>query len=79
MATNHQPRSKDTLTSNNHHWTTSEQKFLIENYEELGAEKMSLQLNRSYKSVAQRVCELRAGGLMRQPIRRTTRRRQFNF
>lgn len=78
MATNQQQRSQDSLVNNNLHWTTKDQRFLIENYEELGTEKMSLLLNRSYKSVAQRVSELRAGGLMRQPIRRTTRRRQFN-
>lgn len=79
MTTTHQTRSQDSLTNNNRHWTTKDQKFLIENYEELGAEKTSLLLSRSYKSVAQRVSDLRASGLMRQPIRRTTRRRQFNY
>lgn len=77
--TTQQSRSQDSLVNNNLHWTTKDQRFLIENYDELGAERMSLLLSRSYKSIAQRVCELRAGGLMKPPARRTTRRRQFNY
>jgi hypothetical protein len=51
-------------------WTTSEQAFLIENYEHLGPEQVSLALERTMQTVMTRVYELRRAGQMPKPQRK---------
>ena len=45
------------------HWTTHEQKFLLENYELLGPEEVSLTLERTIQSVMMRMTFLRKKGI----------------
>lgn len=45
-------------------WTTTDQKYLIENYEKSGASEVSFALGRTIRTVMQRVYELRKKGLM---------------
>jgi len=52
-------------------WTTRDQKYLIEYYEKLGPEQVSLALGRTIHTVMQRACELRKTGAMRRPTNRT--------
>lgn len=47
----------------NQHWTTHEQKFLLENYETLGPEEVSLTLERTIQSVMQKMTYLRKQGV----------------
>ena len=49
-------------------WTTADQKYLIENYEAMGPEKMSLALERTIHTVQHRAYELRKKGLMAKPL-----------
>ncbi len=51
-------------------WTTSEQAFLIENYEQIGPEQVSLALERTMQTVMTRVYELRRAGQMPKPKRK---------
>lgn len=48
-------------------WTTTEQKFLVENYEQLGPEEVSLALERTIFSIIQRAYKLRKLGEMPMP------------
>ena len=62
-------------------WTTTDQAFLIENYEAMGPEQVSLALERTIHTVYQRVCYLRRTGVMakatvHQKHRREMRNRQ---
>ena len=50
-------------------WTTQEQKFLIDNYELLGPEQISLELGRTINTVMRRASDLRKKGLMARPIK----------
>ena len=45
-------------------WTTGDEKFLVENYEALGPEQISLALERTIHTVMTRVCKLRREGRM---------------
>lgn len=45
-------------------WTTSDQKFLIENYEKIGPEETSLALERTIHTVMTKAAKLRKQGLM---------------
>lgn len=56
-------------------WTTSEQKFLIENYESMGPEQVSLALERTIHTVMTRAYELRKQGLMPKASRKKYHRR----
>jgi len=56
-------------------WTTLDQKYLIENYELLGPEAVSLALERPTVGVMQRVSELRKKGLMAYPKKRVCHKR----
>jgi hypothetical protein len=57
-------------------WTMPEQKYLIENYESIGPEAMSLALERPTIGVMQRVSELRKKGLMPYPKKRVCHKRK---
>lgn len=56
-------------------WTTADQKFLIESYEALGPEQVSLTLERTIHTVMNRAYELRKSGLMPKPPKRTNSKR----
>lgn len=45
-------------------WTTTEQKYLIENYESQGAVRVAMALERTVATVADKACKLRKQGLM---------------
>ncbi|MBT2909680.1 hypothetical protein PL84_03670 [Vibrio anguillarum] len=59
-------------------WTTVEEQFLIDSYEAMGAEQVSLALERTIHTVMTRVYKLRKKGLMAKPakIKRHRRMRQ---
>ncbi len=46
-------------------WTVKDQKFLIENYEAMGPERLSYDLGRTFTTIANRAYELRKSGLMK--------------
>ena len=48
-------------------WTTTDQKYLIENYECDGPEAVSFALGRTIHTVMTRACKLRKNGEMRKP------------
>lgn len=48
-------------------WTAPDQKYLIENYELLGPEQISLELERTVDTVMRRASDLRKQGLMSKP------------
>lgn len=50
-------------------WTTTDEKFLIENYMTAGAEQCSLALERTIQTVMQRVCAMRKAGRMDRPAK----------
>ena len=50
-------------------WTTTDQKYLIDNYELDGPEQVSLALERTIHTIMQRACELRRKGLMKKPTK----------
>ncbi|PNI01202.1 hypothetical protein C1N32_20790 [Vibrio diazotrophicus] len=56
-------------------WLMEDQTFLIENYEELGAEQVSFALERTIHTIMTRVYELRKEGLMAKPTKRAHHRR----
>jgi hypothetical protein len=56
-------------------WSTTDQKFLIENYAALGPEQISLTLERTIHTVMTRAYELRKKGLMLKPSKRTNSKR----
>lgn len=56
-------------------WSTTDQKFLIENYDRLGPEQVSLELERTIHTVMTRAYELRKKGLMPRPKKPTWHRR----
>lgn len=56
-------------------WSTTDQKFLIENYATLGPEQISLTLERTIHTVMTRAYELRKKGLMPKPAKRTNCKR----
>lgn len=45
-------------------WTTTDQRFLIDNYESMGPEATSLALERTIHTVMTRACKLRKSGAM---------------
>lgn len=45
-------------------WTTADEKYLIEHYEKIGPEEMSLTLERTIHTIMTRVYQLRKKGLM---------------
>jgi hypothetical protein len=52
-------------------WTVQDQKYLIENYDLLGPEQISLALERTINTVMRRACNLRKQGLMTKPAKRS--------
>lgn len=56
-------------------WTTHEQAYLINNYERLGPEEVSLALERTIHTVMTRAYELRKAGEMPKPTKRKWHRR----
>ena len=56
-------------------WTTIDERFLIENYEQIGPEEVSLALERTIQTVMTRAYELRKRGLMPKPKRKVVHRR----
>lgn len=52
-------------------WTTTDQQYLIDNYESMGPEQVSLALERTIHTVMTRAYELRKKGLMRKAATRT--------
>lgn len=48
-------------------WTTLDQKYLIDNYELVGPEEISLSLERTIYSVITKAAHLRKAGLMKKP------------
>lgn len=56
-------------------WTTSDIRFLAENYYLLGPEECSLHLERTIKAVQQRALELRKSGAMVRPDKIKTHKR----
>jgi hypothetical protein len=59
-------------------WTTSDEKYLIENYEKDGPEQVSLALERTIHTVMGRACELRKAGRMIKPAKKTYAKRSRN-
>lgn len=53
-----------------HPWTTSDQTFLIENYEKIGPEETSFALERTIHAVMMKACYLRKQGVMAKPEKR---------
>lgn len=56
-------------------WTTTDQQYLIEFYEKLGPEQVSLELGRTIHTVMTRACELRKCGDMPKPAVKKYHRR----
>lgn len=56
-------------------WTTTDQKYLIDNYERDGPEEVSFALERTIHTVMQRACELRRRGVMAKPATRSYHKR----
>jgi hypothetical protein len=56
-------------------WTTTDERFLIENYESMGPEATCLALERTIHTVMTRVYELRKRGRMPKPASRKLHRR----
>lgn len=56
-------------------WTTTDQKFLIENYELMGPEEISFALERTIHTVMTRAYKLRQIGLMEKPKQKTYHKR----
>jgi len=56
-------------------WSTTDQKYLIENYEKFGPEQISLELGRTIHTVMTRAYELRKKGVMPKRTKRTTHKR----
>ena len=50
-------------------WTTSDEKFLIENYAKIGPEQVSFALERTIHTIMTRAYELRKSGRMDKPIK----------
>ncbi|MDP2205883.1 MAG: hypothetical protein Q8K65_06195 [Alphaproteobacteria bacterium] len=58
-----------------HPWTTTDQKYLIANYEKDGPEAVSFALGRTVHTVMTRACQLRKRGDMPKPAARIKHRR----
>ncbi len=56
-------------------WTTSDEKYLVENYTVIGPEQVSLALERTIQTVMTRAYELRKAGRMVKPTKRAHSRR----
>ena len=56
-------------------WSTQDQKFLVDNYETFGPEKISLALERTIHTVMTRAYELRKKGVMPKPKKKVVHRR----
>jgi hypothetical protein len=56
-------------------WTTTDEKYLIENYETAGPEQVSLALERTINTVMGRACELRKAGRLVKPAKKTYSKR----
>jgi len=58
-------------------WTTTDQQYLIDNYESDGPEAVSLALERTIHTVMQRASELRGKGLMAKPTKKSHHKRSW--
>lgn len=56
-------------------WTTADERYLIENYHQIGPEAVSLALEKTIGSVMQRANELRKKGLLVKPTVRVLHKR----
>lgn len=56
-------------------WTTTDEKYLIENYEILGPEQVSLAMERTIHTVMTRAYELRKAGRMSKPAKKQSSKR----
>lgn len=56
-------------------WTTTDQQFLIDNYELIGPEQVSFATERTIHTVMTRAYELRKRGIMAKPIKQKHHRR----
>jgi len=59
-------------------WTTADQKYLIESYESIGPEQVSLALERTIHTVMTRAYELRKQGVMPKPCKKSYHKRINN-
>lgn len=59
-------------------WSEEDIKYLIDWYDTIGPEEMSFALERTSKTVQNKVVELRKKGIMRKPIKQTYSRRLIN-
>lgn len=55
--------------------TTTDEKFLIENYAKIGPEQVSFALERTIHTIMTRAYQLRKSGRMDKPIKRTNVKR----
>lgn len=58
-------------------WTTSDEKYLVENYEKFGPEQVSLELGRTIHTVMTRAYELRKSGRMPKPTGKRYHKREL--
>lgn len=56
-------------------WNTTDQQFLIDNYESMGPEQISFTLERTIHTVMTRAYKLRKNGLMPKPTKKSHHRR----
>ena len=56
-------------------WTTTDERYLVENYEKLGPEEVSFALERNIHTVMTRAYELRKKGMMPKATRKVVHRR----
>ncbi|MEQ1636747.1 MAG: hypothetical protein ABL903_08635 [Methylococcales bacterium] len=67
----------DIHVNHNKPWTTTDQKYLIENYDSLGPEEISFALGRTPHTIMERIYYLRKNGLPK-PDTRAWHRRMKN-
>lgn len=56
-------------------WTTKDQQYLIDWYEKIGPDQVSLDLGRTIHVVQQKACMLRKRGLMPKPVKASKHKR----
>lgn len=56
-------------------WTTADEKYLIDYYDKIGPEQVSLDLGRTIGTVMERACRLRSAAVMVKPAKRVYTKR----
>lgn len=56
-------------------WTEEDLKYLIDWYDQIGAEEMSFAIGRTVATIQNKVLKLRKQGIMKMPDKRTTTKR----